>query len=296
VIEGQFEPSWPADVADALGRFVQGSVIPRPPFFFWADPSMAVHKLAQRSDDDEPYPEDGEEVVIDDGERPQFGVITSQTCDIRDAERPKKPFVHISPVIRADPSWSESLIKAARYTTYLHWIPNVPDGFWVADLRLQVAVDKGWLVRRKEDVFDGFDEDPDRVAFAERIAHQASRRALSDAADAHIVKPLKKALEKLSNASGEREHKLDPVAVLALRFAGSELAPTAVQLVVLSDAPVPDDVRVWYQGWWADNVAEHAVGATVLEPDFQLLSVMTAGEYRKLVPLDWGHLSPDDDG
>jgi hypothetical protein len=297
VIEGEFEQPWPPEVASALGHFVQGSVVERPPAFFWADPSHALHKLAQRTDDDPtPLPADGEEVVIDDDDRPEYGVITSQTCDIQDAERPKKPFVHIAPVTRADPNWPESRIKAGRYTTYLHWVPMVPEGLWVADLRLQVPVDKGWLVGRKSTVFDGFPDDMSRVAFAEKIAAQASRRALSDPVIRHIANPMRTALEKLSRDSGEREEKLDPVVEFALRFSGSELAPTVVQLVVLSHTPVPEDVRSWYRAWWAGNVAEHDVGASVLEPDFQLLEVMTADDYRRLVILDWQHLSPDDDG
>ena len=106
MIDGQVETPWPPDVSEALARFVQGSVIRRPPMMFWADPNRTLHRAGLRSDDDDaPLPDDGEEVVIADEDRPEYGVITTQTCDIQDAERPKKPFVHIAPVVLADPSW-----------------------------------------------------------------------------------------------------------------------------------------------------------------------------------------------
>lgn len=297
MIDGNIANPWPPEVVSGLSGLTQGTVVTRPPFFYWGTPSASLYALTERPiTDDDPVPADGEIVEILEEDRPPYGIITTQTCDIQDGARPKKPWVQLAPVYRASEDLPLTRLQAGRYTTYLFWIPEIPEeGTWIADLRLQLPVEKGWLVTRADTSFDGFSNDAQRIAFAERLATNCQRPAVADRVMDHIVKPLQKALDRLGRDSGERERVLDPVEEFAFRFEGDRIAPETVQLVGLSHEPVEEDIQRWYQEWWAAHVAESTVGDVVLPPVFERFDELSATDYRRLMVLDWGHLSPVDE-
>ena len=299
MIQGGVRAPWPEAVSQALRSFTQGTVILDPPLFYWADPRHPLWVASAREiSDEDPAMDSGEEVVIAEEDRPRYGVLTTQTCDIQEeASPPKKPWVKVAPVVRAEPDWPASLLKQGRYTTFLFWIPRIPEeGVWVADLRLEVPIEKGWLTTRASTAFDGFADDLQRHAFADRLGRLCNRPALATAVVDHILRPFQKQLNRLLKRPEERNRLLAPIDQFAVRFVGDAIAPSVVQLVALSLEVVPDDVKDWYRAWWAEHVSEQDVGSKVLPPDFELLGTLPAAEYRTLIQLDWDYLSPLDEG
>ena len=72
----------------------------RPPFFYAADVAHPVWDLTARAAD----PEGGEELLeIHENDRPQYGIITTQSCDLAEdrVNNPKKPWFQVAPLINA---------------------------------------------------------------------------------------------------------------------------------------------------------------------------------------------------
>lgn len=287
---------WPEPVREALARVYQGTLIPKMPLVYWADPTMPLWKATERDiTDDRPAPLDGEEVPLDDDSRPRWGIVSTQTCYIQEeALAPRHPWIKLAPVVRPHPDWDLAQLRKNAYG-YLHVVPNVPgNGLWVADLRLEVPVEKSWLVCRKDTCLDGFNNDEERDAFAAKLARLHDRPALATSLVEHFQRPLTRALKKLGRKSEERTRVLDPVEVLAFRIAGRRTDPTAIQLVVLSHRPLPDDVMKFFRDVWAEHVAAAGTQSfDMLPPDFQALGEMSAAEYRTLLHVPLEYLSPD---
>lgn len=133
---------WPDGVLEAIGTFVLGDVIDGPPIFYFADPRVPVWEATKHALIDEA------DVVVLDGM--SKALITSQTCDVgeEDADPPMKPFVMVAPVYDAADildGGTRSLLKRGRGPAYLVYLPALEPGFWVADLRIELPVEKGWL-------------------------------------------------------------------------------------------------------------------------------------------------------
>lgn len=136
---------WPSGVLDALRHWRQGDLVAQPPAFHYCDPEAAV--WAGR-----PEGLDGPDVVDWGPLAPPLGIVTTQTCDVaeEDAPSPRRPFVQLAPVYDMSTELNSGfrrLLKQRRGPLYLFHVPEVEDGeaFFVADLRLEFPVDKGWL-------------------------------------------------------------------------------------------------------------------------------------------------------
>lgn len=163
MIDDALPATWPAEVVAAARRFKQGDLVERPPFFYHRVDALRVWKA--RVED-----EDGEGLVeLTDEQRPPYGLITTQTCDLfEDTPRPRQPWFSVAPAYDYSPylkQGQEKQIKRGRFRYLVHLSsPRLPDGLWVADLRLEVPVEKSWLVGREP--LDGFDSVAERLVLA----------------------------------------------------------------------------------------------------------------------------------
>ena len=115
---------------------------------------------------------------------PPWGIVTTQTCDLQEADEggvrtPKRPWFTVAPVYFQACSLSEaSALQRGKTHAYLFAVPALgatSDGLWVADLRLEVPIEKGWLVGR--DTQPGFKSEGDSIRLAGRLSLLKSRFA-----------------------------------------------------------------------------------------------------------------------
>lgn len=149
-IDDDIAELWPDDVFEALQKFRLGHLIEAPPMWFqgvasrplWTPPD------GKRPDEDGPVG----------GFTCPYGIITTQTCNI--AERPPKgtfPWLQMSPVYRVDD------LSAARDRLYLYPLTAPGLDSYVADLRLEIPLEKGALVGRAP--IEAFANEDDEIAF-----------------------------------------------------------------------------------------------------------------------------------
>jgi hypothetical protein len=137
---------WDPRVTDALDRFDQGDLIERPPFFYAASPQLATWETTKQFVSDEV---DGEALVIevDPADGPPYGIITTAGCDIADTGR--KPWVQIAPVYPLDQiTNASSRIGDIKRNAIPHFVlldPPTLEGQWIADLRIEVPIEKSVL-------------------------------------------------------------------------------------------------------------------------------------------------------
>lgn len=285
------QEAWPLEVREAASRFSQGDLIEKPPLFYCAVTRYPVWELTRRFD-----AEPGMDVLLldpDDEGAPPYGIILSQTCDINEqAAKPKQPWFQVSPVYDASGVLDATQQRQVERHEIVHLIrldgPALPPGLWVADLRIQLPLEKGCLVGRTP--VHGFASEVAYLRFAGHLARRWERPALADNIGT-VVESLRKGLSRLK--PDERTRVLDPVSELLLEVAPSRLEATTTRLVVVSDDQ-PYVMQQWFEDWWArlkPPVLED--GLTLLPNRFTSYEVMSAAEYRRAVPLDFRYLSPE---
>lgn len=172
---------WPEEVLRACSEIRSGDVIPNPPFFYYADPRYAIWQATY----DYSEGSNGPEIVDACEYGPPYGVVTSQTCDIGEVGfvPPLRPWVMVAPVF--DMSGLERAKKKAiasdRYSKFLIHLPAIAspdDEFWVADLRIEMPVEKSALVGVR--VTRSFAEDRQQNLIGRRVADLRARPAWAD--------------------------------------------------------------------------------------------------------------------
>jgi len=201
--------TWPPGALAALRLFVQGDVVETPPLFYFADPSRPVWARTRAYAIDSEGPE---VIEMPAAAGPRYGLITTQTCDIgeEDADRPIKPWVQISPIYDRsrdlDSGWRRKL-RRGEGPRYLMHLPALPDGFWVADFRIEVPVEKGWLATRRR--LDGFADEATQRRVGERIAMLRSRPAFAGRFVELVQRPLVAALRDLRARNRDLYDRMD---------------------------------------------------------------------------------------
>jgi hypothetical protein len=230
--------------------------------------------------------------------RPKYGLITSQTCDIAEDEnprRPKKPWVQIAPVFDASGHISgtrqREWVMGGRFVYLIH-LPALPNGLWVADLRIEVPVEKGWLAGQER--VDGFGDEVAQREVARRLSWIRCRPAFGRRFVTEVQIPLTKFLEDLE----KNDEELFTQVVLQVEQVGvlldSLLDPRRAQLVLLTSAAFTENVRGAFEGWWTERYATATAEGLELAPlDFRHLDDMKASEYLKLVILPLGGFTPE---
>jgi hypothetical protein len=226
--------------------------------------------------------------------RAPWGLIVTQTCDLVEEGKPKRPWVQIAPVYELYANAGDrARILQGRGFDYLVPITTLEPSvgvLWVADLRLLVPVEKGWLVGRE--VRDGFHEQAGFDRLAAQLGRLFSRTAHATVVGKRILGPAYELLRDIA----ERYEGRDPIAEVGLALGRARHDPVNAQLVFILDGELTPELRSQIIDWW-QPVAEqaHADGLEVLAPRFVSLDELSAREYRSLDLLDASALSPDDE-
>jgi hypothetical protein len=283
--------SWPEAARDATAGLRQGILVATPPFTYAASAEHPIHAVT-RAWAASPRAESGVVNVVSPEGRPPYGLIVTQTCDLVEEGRPKRPWVQIAPVYTLFAnSGDRSRIEQGRGFDYLVPITALtpPDGaLWVADLRLLVPAEKGWLVGRE--TLSAFNEEAEYDRLAQQLSRRFARTAYATVVGDHVLRP---AHELLSDVI-ERYEGEDPIVEVGLALGRSRLEPVNAQLVFMLDGELSPELRAQIiERWQPLAEVARADGLELLAPRFVTLDELTAREYRALDILDAASLSPE---
>jgi hypothetical protein len=148
------------------------------------------------------------------GPEPPFFIILDQTCDV---QKTNIPFLHVSPVYNGAKYYEVGSIQRVRDRRafgYLYALTasNLEDLLtdvqreeqarssapgewaWLADLRIQVPLDKGVLLDRE--VIAGFASREDQLALGRELGNRADRPALPTVATDYVIPALVRAVRE----------------------------------------------------------------------------------------------------
>lgn len=264
---------WPLGVLDNLREWEQGDLVEAPPLFYYADPSKPVWNVTTFYTADSTGPE-----IIIAEEGPPFGIITTQTCDIAEEDRPspKRPWIHVAPVYEVA-AGERRRLETNHGPRYWWLIPNMPhSGVWIADLRIEVPIEKGWLAGQRR--IQGFTDERDKRMLGQRLAWLKSRPAFSQ----EFVEVVQVPVFRFLDGHPELVSKLEEVAVRV----DSYLLPKSVQILFLTDAPLDDAFREVVRDWWdgARGQARES-GIRLLATDFRDTTTLSVAEYRDMASI-----------
>lgn len=254
-----------------------------PPLFYFADPARPVWEATRLFTEGSAGPEI---VTAPEPVNPPFGMVTTQTCDIaeEDAARPMRPWVQVAPIYEVtDGGWKKKLQRGAGPRYWL-LVPGVPaDGTWAADLRVELAVEKGWLAAQTR--IAGFDSEAARSGVGARLAWLRGRPAFSSAFNSEIHTPVFKLIERLGDdptLCDEMAIRLKEIAVAV----DSYLAPSHAQLVFISSASLSEELSEAIRAWHED-LAEAAseVGIVLQAASFRREDELTIADYHRMSAL-----------
>jgi hypothetical protein len=202
-------------------------------------------------------------------------MVLSQGCDL---VKTKFPFATVVPVYDATPVLGTQHQAAAKAGMIWHLVrltaPWAADGLWVADLRLEMPLDK--MVLASQQPIEGFSDETGYARLAERLGAVRQRPAVPQPSIDHVVKPLREALSQRRKAGVEPLVGVREVRVLS----NDPVAPTAVTVfVVAEDGAQQPDVAEWTE--LVDVVHVHAAahGIALAGPDISTLWDMSAADY-----------------
>jgi hypothetical protein len=247
VIDEGLDQPWPDPVRAAAQPFLQGHLIARPPLFYAADLRHPVWGTTRLVADETREIDRGEDFVdLAPDDRPPYGIITTQSCDLAEERpEPQQPWLAVAPVYAVT---ADSSLRDRDYIFQLA-PPDVEGDVWVADLRIEMALEKGLLVARTP--IEAFPDEDGYVAFANFLARRRGRPALASvfhevlSATTRRLRSERNAYRTLARRARGNVYKL----MLAIED-GTRLAPVAAKLYVVTDGPPSDDARGWFDLWW----------------------------------------------
>lgn len=300
MIDEGIEEQWPEAVREALARFQLGHLIERPPLLFARDPAHPLwrHDLSQD-------PDRAPIVAVPESAGPPYGIITTQTCDLNEQRRyPVQPWFSMSPVYRVGEEANDD--RAIRGRQYLHIVGPPSPGLWVADLRLEVPLEKSVLVGREP--IEAFSSEDERVAFANRLGRRRDRAALGNVINDVIDRKLR---DQINNNPTRARRVFESVLALGLSIEqGDRLEPIAVQVHVITtggDIPeqsqgaaeeaggVPEtaerlvELKEWFDRWWdkaRQRGEQHDPHLQMLANRYHDGTRMDLRVYRDLIPIE----------
>jgi len=187
-------------------------------------------------------------------QRPAYGIITTQSCDLAEERpNPRQPWLAVAPVYEVE----AGVTLLDRDYVYEVGPACAEGGPWVADLRIEMPLEKSLLVGRTP--IDAFPDERGYIQFARFLARRRGRPALASVVHevlSGVTRRLKdehKGQRRLARAARGNIYKLK----LAIEN-GSYLAPVAAKLYVITDGDTTNETHAWFDLWWnaARPVAE----------------------------------------
>lgn len=162
-------------------------------------------------------------------------ILTTQTCDLQNQHRIRiRPFVSVARVFDARAEFDAGTLGNIRRGRIGDLIPlsgptftQDPGAVWVADLRVEGAVERGVLVEKE--VIEGFSSDHEYLTFQRALTSIRNRSAIDDSVLEHVCRPLRTFIGTLP------QERLDMIVEIRIRAMPSLLAASAVDLFVLLD-------------------------------------------------------------
>lgn len=222
---------------------------------------------------------------------PRWAVVTSGTCDIaeEDSKRPIRPTVQLSPVVDLanQDSGKRKQIQSDKihYLVHLPALCNVEEGFWVADLRIEFPVEKGWLASQA--AIRGFEDDAEREKIGRAVARIRERPAMAREYYDLIHGPLGDQLTQVHKSNKDLADRLEEQTVEWGVQVDSRLRLGRVEVVLLSES---EDISAEVQEWWrvaVDSLRQDATASliSIVGPRFDRLDTISVSEYRRLTIL-----------
>lgn len=262
---------WPDGTYELLDRWRQGHLLDGVPLFalgsadqapLWARASPTGADVA------------GLPVLAGDPQEQGRVMVVSQGCDL---VKRSFPFATVVPVYDASAVLTEQQQATARAGMMWHLVRLTADwaadGFWVADLRHETAVDKALLAAA--DPLEAFADEEGYAKLAERLAAGRQRGAVADPCRDHVVAPLK---EHLAGRVSEGGNPLSGVREVRVQ-SNHPTEPTAVTLFVVANEGEQPDQQEWDDAFAAVHVAAAAGGLALTGPEIGSLYDMTASDY-----------------
>lgn len=292
MIDDRLPDEWPEAVLEAAREWRQGYVVEEPPFFYFRSESHPVWAIGLEADDviDEETA-DATLVELDPEERSRFGLITTQTCDLFEEGRPTQPWFAVAPVYDVAPRLQPNQLGQLERGYFGHlvlltagWLPS---GKWVADLRIELPIEKGWLVGREPR--PGLVEIREYDRLAARLASRRGRPALSTRLTMSLTRPLRDWLNGVGRASR------DSVESLRLRVVGDPVSSIQAELLVITkDEGMTPELESRWREWEAGRLEAAEQDGVLLQPfRYGTLDEFTARDIETSLRLDFDHLSPD---
>jgi hypothetical protein len=237
-------------------------------------------------------PEGGDPVpeILIEIDPPAFGIVTTQSCDLDKSSDAWVQVALVRQVKVSNEQFASRLRAGLVRNNVLLDGPGLPEPKvkreWVADLTLEVPIEKGWFVGRP--VGAGFSTEGKFIEFAERLAERRSRVALPTNVVEAIVSPLKSWIEE------DPPTRLKGIVEVRMHGSPSLTDPSdAVGLLLLCDADpcFPPTQELWEQQWDECRSASSTRGLTLVAPRFASQVSLTAGEYIRSARIDLEYLS-----
>jgi hypothetical protein len=281
MIDGDIGKDWPADVLSALQLFRQGDLVESPAFAFgigsvplWGADEDRVELDPTGTNGSrvwEAHPLDG----------PRWGLITTQTCDLVEQGVPSQPWFSICPVYELDPTQADAdKLLGKQYIVKLDG-PAL-GGTWVADLRIEVPIEKSFLAGKTP--LRGFASERDAERFGVRLGAKRARPAFANELADEVIRKIGK---KRANNKAKSRPVFDQLQALRLDVEqGYNLRPRVVRLHVICKQEPTDAVRAWFAGWEESvRAAAHGDGIQLMGSAYHDGRAMDLSTYERSVDL-----------
>jgi len=280
VIDDGNERPWPEEITK-LAQFRQGTLVAKPPFFYYASTALPIWQASKLLAGDH----EGQLVVeLQPEDRPEFGIVTSQSCDVYAVGDTGKPWVQLAPVyqLAADNKRLPDVTKARVY--YLAPVRALGER-WVADLRIEFPVEKGWLALQEP--IAGFNDQEGYDEFGLICGRYRARPGIADAIYTEVLEVLRDWLEMLrKNEKTLYDAFAAGVKRLFIDIAGDHLVPKAIQLIFVSEAALDADLAGRLERWWEETYAGKDLPFTTLAPRLLTYSQVSFAEHIHWVDVD----------
>lgn len=253
---------WHPEVLSAMRRFVAGDVVQSPPLFYFADPRYAVWGGTR------PYVSGsvGPEIIDAAPIAPPFGLITTQTCDLSEDgfDPPTKAWFQVAPVydMASLDGGTRKLLRDGKGPIHLLHVPALPrenNQLWIADLRLEVPIEKSWLVGRRP--IPGFHDEVSQREVSSRVAALRARPAWADVIVTNVQRVVIEWVRLLKIAEPELFAELvQKVGEIGART-DSMLSPSTFQLAAFCNEELSESLSQWW------SRLNHAIRETLLSAD-----------------------------
>ena len=274
-IDADVRPSgWDAELRDLLGSLHQGCLVVEPPITYYATPERPLTNTTARRGENRPTPG-----PIVPRNRPPWGIITTQTCDLVEEGPPKRPWFSVAPVYLYECDFGVAQqIGDGRGFSYLFPVTSLgPDanGLWVADLRLEVPVEKSWLIGQRTKT--AFATPREYWRFSERLGELRTRFAYPRDLEKLFLQPCRDKLKVLSARY--------PVGFEARFWAGKNSEdPQTVSLVLMFEEEPPDALRADMNVWWVNTFQTETLPFHVTEPVITRIADVDPRDYEAMRP------------